>query len=674
MSQFQIRSVFSLVLLLAPIGLAAQDESLVEPLATVLAAEDARRYDAAFFGAIVGHPNPVVRSYAARAMGRIGDKGALQNLLSLISDPDSSVQRNAVFAVGLLQSAAVLPALRPLVLSDASPVVSAEAMTAVARIGGAEAGELVNELLGRWVGLVSDARLPPAVRRALSESWRLGSEAPVPLIAQFTEASDVQARWRAVYSLGRLRAPSASNALIRATGDRDPFIRSLAVRALDAAFADSAGIERRALASRVVPLVSDADPQVRTNALRALGSYGGSHHVSTVGDRAADSDANVRVQALIALGQFRGPDAIEAITERLGGGIFATRRQALESLARVAGHEAIGPINRWMLRDDWRTRFAAAQAFGIIGDSAVPALHGLLRDQDPRVTGEALSGLLRTDPKHADSLARVFAEHDDEVIRATALGHFARQPDTSNISVLVRAYERGQQEGSTRVQQAAVRALGAIAATGPRAEATVRARFVQRFPSNDDYLVRRTAEQQLPDAAKRWGPVFPVSTGRSMSDYRDLVRELVLPAERGDELAILIETDRGGIVVDLLPEVAPLTAQAFLELIDRRYFDGSGWHRVVPNFVAQDGDPRGDGRGAAGFALRDEVSPMPYQRGTLGLARAGPDTGSSQFFITFSRQPHLEGAYTIFGTVRSGLDVLDRVTYGDRIRRIRRQP
>ena len=127
-------------------------------------------------------------------------------------------------------------------------------------------------------------------------------------------------------------------------------------------------------------------------------------------------------------------------------------------------------------------------------------------------------------------------------------------------------------------------------------------------------------------------------------------------------------------MVDLLPEVAPLTAQAFLELVDRRYFDGSGWHRVVPNFVAQDGDPRGDGRGAAGFALRDEVSPLPYQRGTMGLARAGPDTGGSQFFITFSRQPHLEGAYTIFGTVRSGLDVLDRVTYGDRIRRIRRQP
>ncbi|PYP23377.1 MAG: peptidyl-prolyl cis-trans isomerase, partial [Gemmatimonadetes bacterium] len=101
-------------------------------------------------------------------------------------------------------------------------------------------------------------------------------------------------------------------------------------------------------------------------------------------------------------------------------------------------------------------------------------------------------------------------------------------------------------------------------------------------------------------------------------------------------------------------------------------FDGSRWHRVVPNFVAQDGDPRGDGWGGPGFVLRDEVNPIRYDAGTMGMALSGPDTGGSQFFITHSAQPHLDGVYTVFGRVVSGLNVLGAIAQGDRIRSIHR--
>jgi cyclophilin family peptidyl-prolyl cis-trans isomerase len=116
-----------------------------------------------------------------------------------------------------------------------------------------------------------------------------------------------------------------------------------------------------------------------------------------------------------------------------------------------------------------------------------------------------------------------------------------------------------------------------------------------------------------------------------------------------------------------------LTVSNFLRLVDRRFFDGNRWHRVVPNFVVQDGDPRGDGFGGPGGAIRDEINRNRYGiKPMLGMALSGPDTGSSQWFINLSPQPHLDGTYTIFGRVVGNLTALARITQGDVIRTIRR--
>jgi cyclophilin family peptidyl-prolyl cis-trans isomerase len=131
-----------------------------------------------------------------------------------------------------------------------------------------------------------------------------------------------------------------------------------------------------------------------------------------------------------------------------------------------------------------------------------------------------------------------------------------------------------------------------------------------------------------------------------------------------------IETDRGTIELRLAADQAPLTVANFVSLARRGYFDGQRFHRVIPSFVAQGGDPRGDGNGGPGYAIRDELNPLRYDRGTLGMALSGPDTGGSQFFITHSPQPHLDGGYTVFGQLLTGGEVLDRIVQGDRIVRI----
>ena len=110
-----------------------------------------------------------------------------------------------------------------------------------------------------------------------------------------------------------------------------------------------------------------------------------------------------------------------------------------------------------------------------------------------------------------------------------------------------------------------------------------------------------------------------------------------------------------------------MTCVNFLQLTNQSFFNGLEFHRVIPDFVVQTGDPRGDGWGGPGYTIRDELNRMPFERGVLGRASAGPDTAGSQFFIALSRQPHLDGLYTSFGRVIHGMEVLDAIIQGDRI-------
>jgi cyclophilin family peptidyl-prolyl cis-trans isomerase len=132
-----------------------------------------------------------------------------------------------------------------------------------------------------------------------------------------------------------------------------------------------------------------------------------------------------------------------------------------------------------------------------------------------------------------------------------------------------------------------------------------------------------------------------------------------------------IETDKGTIEVELAVLDAPLTVDNFVTLARKGYFNGLTVHRVVPDFVVQDGDPRGDGEGGPGYTIRDELNQRPYLRGTVGMALAGKDSGGSQFFITHSPQPHLDARYTVFGHVVNGMEVVDRIAVGDIVRGVR---
>jgi peptidyl-prolyl cis-trans isomerase B (cyclophilin B) len=133
-----------------------------------------------------------------------------------------------------------------------------------------------------------------------------------------------------------------------------------------------------------------------------------------------------------------------------------------------------------------------------------------------------------------------------------------------------------------------------------------------------------------------------------------------------------ISTARGDIVIELAPEHAPKTVNNFVFLARQGYYDGVIFHRVISNFVIQGGDPTGTGRGGPGYTFEDETKGNPLKHGTgyLSMANAGPGTNGSQFFITHSPQPHLDGKHTVFGKVIEGQDVVDAIRQGDKMDKV----
>ena len=133
----------------------------------------------------------------------------------------------------------------------------------------------------------------------------------------------------------------------------------------------------------------------------------------------------------------------------------------------------------------------------------------------------------------------------------------------------------------------------------------------------------------------------------------------------------IIESNKGNIVLELFEKDAPNTVANFVKLINKGYYNGLKFHRVIPDFMIQGGCPVGNGTGGPGYTIKCEINPKKHLKGTLSMAHAGKDTGGSQFFITHSPQPHLDGVHTVFGQVIEGMDVVNAIRQGDVMKQVK---
>jgi len=654
----------------------AQDPANLNDLAQLLSLEDRRDFDLAALRRAAQHPDSTVRRRAAMTMGRIGDVAALPLLVQLLDDRDSLVRIEAAFALGSLGDSSAVPELSHhldrVAATDAT--FGVELVTALAKAGGGAGDSVLSRFLQRFAP-VPDADDPVAAA-VLQETWRLGPASQTARrLPEYIRSARGAWRQNATWAASRLRLPAAAAALVDVAGDSDAVTRAAAARGLVAQLADSAGIPRAVFTTALRTLVNDDDAGVRVNALRSLATFADSGLTGLAAARLADRDPNVVIQAAATLGALGGSRAAAALAERYpAAATWGLRRAILTALAKADGPQAVRLAQARAQDEDWRERWVLAEVVAAAGGAqATEELTRLLADPDARVVAAALSGLGDvTQPGDSAVLAqaRRLLSHDDIGVRAAAIGIVGRERGLTLIPVLVAAYRRAETDEDNDARLAAVDALADAAEATPLNRTEVERLFLSAVPRSPHYLVRRAAAARFGDALvrRRWGPVLPVVTGRRDEEYRELVRRYLAPTAVMPQ--VTIETERGTIVLAMYGWDAPMTVDNFLRLADRRFFDNGRWHRVVPNFVVQDGDPRGDGIGGPGTTIRDEINRRRYDRGTLGMALAGPDTGGSQFFITLSPQPHLDGGYTVFGHVVAGWNALDQVVQGDRIRRI----
>lgn len=669
--------------------------SEVRLYARLMSMTDTRTFDRLLVDSALAASWHPLRASAALAVGQTGSpagNAGARRLRSLLADPDETVASNAAYSLGLLVDSVSVPALAAAVEGRAR--VAREAAWALGEIGAPARRAIVAAL--RSPG-EDDAR-------TIQLLFAAAKLRPIPMveIRPYLRMSDKPSvQWAATYVIARNRAPAGVRDLIALATNPD-FVRVSASesnlgagppRALragshgtaEAYVLNSAGRQRvraeiaRALSKpaagdslgdAAVPvllrLAGDRHPHVRINAVRSLATYGVKGRDAVVA-ATSDADANTRIAAAQGLGT-----ALDSISDRWvhlwdRDTTFVYRSSLLASAAQAG--VVLPAAHAWIGHRDWRFRAAALAAAGSSSDTAVVrrAARAMIRDPDGRVRASAYGFLAGNDTlPHAPEVRKALLAglgDPDFYARATVLGNLTRHASAAELPLVLDAYSLSLADSGNDARIAAMQYLARAwhrdsASFSPE----LRARVASMRPSADPLVRAPVDSTSILLSWKGTG-----GNPRPLSWYQSIVRDYVVPSLRGRNRRATLRTRHGDIVIELLGADAPLTVRNLVELSRSGYYRGTAFHRVVPNFVAQDGDPRGDGNGGPGYAIRDEMNPRRYERGALGMALAGADTGGSQYFITHSPQPHLDGHYTVFGRVLTGYDALDAIVQGDRI-------
>jgi cyclophilin family peptidyl-prolyl cis-trans isomerase/HEAT repeat protein len=621
--------------------------------------------------AMLGDTLAHIRRRAALAAGRAQVADAVGPLSAMLAtEPDPEVRQMAAFALGLIGSPTAADALTT-ALSSSDPLLQGRAAEALGTLGHKAAAPAIAAMIKPHVsGGVLASLAPDDVgypKEAAVEAVRLGLYALVKLGAYdelaatlLDSSGNVRSRWWPVafafQRIGNARAAPVLTALLQGDGQ---ITRAFAARGLG-------GLKHAPAAPMLSTVVMDpAQPlAVRVQAVRALAAIGdpGASAPLLKVVTAPKVDAALQMEAVIGLGQLRSGDAVDVLLELATAPWPTLRGAALVALARIDPDGFLTIVAGLDSDPHWSVRAALANALAELPDHRGEArLVAMLDDDDRRVIPAILSALAASAAPSAQSALVARLTSDDPVVRLAAANGLARLKATDQVPALITAFDASSQDGPYVARAAIMAALAGL-------DAPAAMPVLTRALEDKDWAVRLRAAELLRglDKTATVAPVTPAPppTVPELSALPALIAPVYTPTA-------YIDTERGLIQVELAVIDAPRTVANFTALARKGYFNNLPWHRVVADFVVQGGDPRGDGEGGPGYTIRDEINQRPYLRGTVGMALDWADTGGSQFFITHSPQPHLDGRYTVFGQVVAGMDVIDAMRQWDVVRTIR---
>jgi len=633
-------AVLLLGLVLSPGSTAADPER--ELLALELA-----RASAATIAPLLDGADEEMRAKVARALGRVRDPAGRAPLAELLGDASPEVRAAAAFALGHLEGTADL--LLPALASERDPGVRTALVDALGRAGDAAVVEPLAQVLRE--GPAAEAEAACLAIGRLGVRGVLTGPSPELVLALLEETArvDVARRRAAAYALARTKpadlSPEVAGRLATAVERQaDVAARAWLVRAAGSLQGEPwQRVSQRA--------VTDAAPGVRIALARNLVTRKDAADRDLVGLLLADQERGVRVAAIEAAGALPWDEAwILALRSMLDLRDADLQARALPLLAV---HGALEEPEGWV-----HPTVEPAIRAGMLATLSDPvALEGYATgDPAPVVRSRAVERLLEIEAG-PEVLLRLMAAADPIVAGLAAQGLAERHAPGVVEAIGAQAVSRNDYDGILGMLQALATATGGLPPQPmpkPGTEADYLRMRVAPLTHDPDPSLRQAARAlaaflSLPPGGEVAPPPLP-----SWTVFDGL-------------LGARVKTERGEFVIAFHPDEAPYTVWRWIQSAEAGYFDGLAFHRVVPDFVVQGGDPRGDGYGGPGFSVPDEFSPLPFRTGSVGMATSGPDTAGSQWFVTLSPQPHLTGAYTELGEVVQGLDVLRRLRQGDRV-------
>ncbi len=681
-------------------------------MAGIAKAEHARQVLEGVAEYVVGGYPKEVRWRAIVALGRIGNDATGVRILRRLLREGGEDLGVALWSAGLTGDKSLVPDVLPHLETkdkDADPATVGLAIEAVGRLGDVRAVGYVRPFL--------DGESASLRALALDALVRMKAERELEAVLLHTRDADADVRRAVAAAAWRLsgarrkalsteKAPWAGDERVARSvatlaTDPDPETRLFAHRALSfllpkAVMANDPGTGNELPDAVALAGVADTDPRVVADVVsRLLATHEGPDVDAALRTAGANPDPLVRETVAATLEGKATPAGKTIAAEMLGKEGDARVREALAVTLATCGD---GAAAKAVLARTDRPDDAARRD--------VTLARVLLATKDPKDLEAALSmlrfGKASALAKNAilDGLAE--RAHDelrtavlaacadgDPVVRATAASVLGEKGTPDDVAPLAALWPV---EGTWADRDLRGAIAEAVAKLASRKDAPVDAvviaeRIVRRAVADPSAAVRaagRKAAEGMPTMK-----ALASTPDRQPNDWKGLPRPkgavlgLELPgdspflsereilelasviSDRG--VKITFETTAGRIAVAVDAVRAPVHAVNLVLCAQAGVYDGTPWHRVVPAFVIQGGDPRGDGSGDAGYSLPDEITPRPFVRGALGMPKGDKDTGGCQLFLMHCAAPHLDGAYTCYGEVVHGLEVIDRIRVGDRI-------
>ena len=694
------------VIVLAMMPMLAIAQKLSDAEKEILMLQDQRSLRQGKLAAFLTDQNPRLRSKALIAFANIQDTSTISSVVPLLDDPDLSVRVAAAFALGQIGATKAQGALLARMRQERDSVVIGRIFEALGRVGDdAALDEVVGDSLhgsgafvqaernlavarfalrgiknerSLWYCLEQTTHRSAEVRwKALFALWRSAPHGLIDVeiakrqeeLSRLAQDPDVDVRVNLVTLLGRSKSGYAID-LLRSVQEYDQKNPHWLVGVQLTRATAALSVSQPELVNDLIAYLSASNDHVVIAALQSLGTLTksvvlGSADTAqlkqTLLKLAATKNSSAdltRGEAFVELARFFP----EEFTRKnyMGEKDISVREQtkALEALSFIPSGRSLSIMLKVL--DDSNVRVAMA-AWDFIRRFLTPSLiMTKIRAHDPDWV-DAQQMLYR---KTLNSLKRKDMAITHLVSSALAdTAYFGIFKDTkltdSVIIALNNAFVQLASPNDVEAMQAAVGAMGQI--KDPRFVPTLE----KALDDPDKTVAGGAAEALHQITGKDYSARVPQSTKALYRDYDWSALESLRASAK-----VTVQTSKGTFALQLLADDAPFTVLSFAKLVKKHFYDGLQFHRVVPNFVIQGGDPRGDGWGGPGYAIRSEFSLTRFGRGMVGIASSGKDTEGCQFFVTHVPTPHLDGRYTIFARVVNGQDVVDRIQVGDTIKTV----